>query len=268
MKKRLMFALMMVLCVLLLCSCGEETTKFNVLGTGDSGNAGQQNTDDLYEGMDPLAEEDTWTDPEDYQEITITQPPVVTNTPAPTMRSEYAGATPVVIDPIDKPTPTPVPKLAVTYTTYDATKLGLSFEGPAGWLKDDSAKDTFTIQNPNANMDYPATLTLRAEKVDAAYTTNNLKTVVQNYLNSIGDANFPDEYNPSRTDTRELLGKTGVYANYDGVMADGTRVAGRIHAVYVDKVVYVVHLSAPYAQWEDYKDMVYDHLRDTIKITK
>ena len=256
MKKRLMLALMLLLCAALLAGCG-ETKRYDVLTTNNGGT--QQSVGDV--AMDPLAEEEDWEAPALPTQV------VVTPTPAPTVRSEYAGATPVVIDPIDKPTPTPVPALSVAYTTYDAIKLGLSFEGPAGWLKDDSAADTFIIQNPNARIDYPATLTLRAEQVSSDYTTSDLKTVVNSMLTAIGNAGF-DSYDPSNTDTRSLLGKTGVYANYTGTLNDGRQVAGRVHAVCVDRVLYTIHITAPRAQWNDYKEKVYDHLKDTLIITK
>lgn len=264
MKKRLMLALMLLLCAVLLAGCAGDKKKYDV-GSANSGTP-QQSTNQQAPttGEDPLAEED------DYG-MTLTQslPTQVaaTATPAPTVRSQYAGATPVVVDPIDKPTPTPVPKLSVTYVAYDAIKLGLAFEGPAGWLQDDTASDTFIIQNPNALIDYPATLTLRAEKVSGDYTTDNLKTIVNGMLKSIGDVGF-DSYQPSQTASRTLLGKNGIYANYEGTLEDGRQVAGRVHAVCVDRVLYTVHLTAPKSQWTDYKNMVYDKLRDTLVVTK
>ncbi len=265
MKKNLMLALMLILCAALLCSCAKDSgTKFNVK-TGDSQ---QQNVGHGAGDLDPLGEEDDYDTLESYPEVDIPTPELPPVTAAPTMRSEYAGATPVVIDPIDKPTPTPVPKLAVTYADYDATKIGLSFQAPAGWVKDDSANNTFILQNPDRNMDFAATLTLSKENVSTDYTTDQVQGVVKDLLNNIGEANFPKEYNPSQTSNRELLGKMGVYANYSGVMANGVKVSGRIHAVCVDKVVYIIHLSAPKAQWDDYKEMVYDHLRKNIKIKK
>ena len=268
MKKRLMLALMLLLCVVLLASCGEKQ-KFDVLTAPNGGtqqtqqNLGaqtaQQNQADSF---DPLAEEDTW-EPAD-----LPDQPVVTATPAPTVRSEYAGATPVVIDPIDKPTPTAVPKLAVSYVGYDAKTLGVSFEGPAGWTKVDDTAGTFILQNPNARMDYAATLTLRAEKVASDYDTNGLKSVVNSMLDAIGASVEWDDYNPSQTAGRTLLGKDGIYANYSGTLATGEKVAGRVHAVCVSKTLYTIHLTAPQAQWNDYKDMVYDKIRDTLTIVK
>lgn len=278
MKKRLMLALMMLLCVLLLCSCGEQK-KYDIKMSDDQGttqqnpgavqNGNANNTSDDEEDYDPLAEEDDYTGEEDYWgEIEIPVPEAATATPAPTMRSQYAGATPVVIDPIDKPTPEPAPKVQLSHIAYDATKLGLSFEGPAGWNVNDEDSNTFIIQNPQNYMGYHATLTLRAEKVSGDYTTTELKAVVNSMLDAIESFGFED-YNPSNTDTRELLGKTGVYANYNGTLSNGeTSIAGRVHAVCVDGVLYTLHLTTPKAQWEDYKEQVYDKLRDTITITK
>ena len=263
MKKRLMLALVLILCAMLLASCGNNNDqRFNV-GTAQQ-NAAQHNSS-------PLDEEDDYTGSEEYWGgVSLPTQAVATYTPAPPVRSQYAGATPVVLDPIDKPTPTAVPKLQVAHAAYDAKKLGLSFEGPAGWLQDDSAEDTFILQNPNARMDYAATLTLTAKKVSADYSTTDLKSVVNGMLDSIGSANF-QEYDPSQTDSRSLLGKYGVYANYTGtLLANGAevQVAGRVHAVCVDKVLYTIHLTAPRAQWNDYKDMVYDKIRDTLTIVK
>lgn len=273
MKKRLMLALVLILCAVLLASCG-ETKKYDVLTNQNSGNQqtqqsmGNQSANQVDEdNYDPRVEEDDYNAADNWGTVDLPDQPVVTATPAPTVRSEYAGATPVVIDPIDKPTPTAVPKLQVTAIAYDAKKLGLSFEAPAGWTKDDSASDTFVLQNPNTRIDYPATLTLRAEKVSADYSTANLESVVRGMLDSIGTADWAD-YDPSQTASRTLLGKNGVYANYEGVLEDGRAVAGRVHAVCVDKKLYTIHLTAPAGQWNDYKEQVYDKLRDTLTIVK
>ena len=278
MKKRWLMALALLVCLCLLTACKtSEPDRYQVKTqnpgqqqtAGTTGSTGNQVlVDDEY--MDPLAEEDynNFDDSDWMEELPTAEPP--TPTPALVFRGEYAGATPVPIDPIDKPTPTAVPKLQVAYAAYDAKKLGLSFEGPAGWLQDDSAEDTFILQNPDARMDYAATLTLTAKKVSADYSTSDLKSVVNGMLDSIGAANFA-EYDPSQTDSRSLLGKNGIYANYTGTLlvnGEEVNVAGRVHAVCVDKVLYTLHLTTPRAQWNDYKDMVYDKIRDTLTIVK
>lgn len=187
-------------------------------------------------------------------------------TPAPTIQSEYAGATPVLLDPIDKPTPTVVPPLSFTYTTYDATKLSLAFDGPAGWVVDNSVEGSYTIYNPNPAMDYAAALTLTATASPTKQDKNALKTVVQNMLSSIGASGF-DSFSKSNTAERTLIDAAGIYANYTGVLSDGTKVAGRVHAAWLNNVLYTVHITYPQAYTETYKEGVYDKLRDTIKVT-
>ena len=270
MKKRLMLALMLILCAVLLASCG-ETKKYDVLTTQNSGNQQAQQNMGAQAAQKQPAQVQEPEDDIDWTEAVLPEREQPTSTPAPTVRSEYAGATPVVVDPIDKPTPTAVPKLAVSYTTYDATKLGLSFQGPAGWEKDDSSATVFIIQNPNSRMDYKATLTLQTTKIANEYSEAELKTVVNGMLSSIGAESQVQQFDPSQTAGRTLLGKNGVYANYTAVlMVDGKEVqaAGRVHAVCVGKVLYTLHLTAPRAQWEDYKNMVYDKLRETLSLTK
>ncbi len=271
MKKRLTLALMLLLCAALLCGCSEKK-RYDVGASQNGGNQqNQQNLGDLAakgnDDYDPLAEEDDYLDNSEYWDKELPTESTAAPTTAPTVRSEYAGATPVVIDPIDKPTPTPVPGLTVTYATYDATKLGLSFEGPAGWTTIQADENGFILQNPNTRMDYAATLTLQATKLSADYSTTELKSYVNGMLDTIEKMGF-DTYSPSKTANRDLLGKSGVYANYTGTLSDGTKIAGRVHAVCVDKKLYTLHLSAPQAQWNDYKEMVYDHLRSTLAIVK
>jgi len=188
-------------------------------------------------------------------------------TVAPTMNSAYAGATPVMLDPIDKPTPTAVPPLTFTYQTYDATKLSLSFQGPAGWIVDNSYENTYIIYNPDPAMAYAATLTITANSVEDKYDSGDLKDVVRSMLDTVGASGFED-FNRSNTASRTLIDASGIYANYDGVLLDGTRVAGRVHATWINKVLYTVHITYPYEYTNDYKEGVYDKLRDTITVTK
>ena len=269
MKKRLFLALAMLLCLCLLAACQtSEPEKFTVKTAQTQQTVPNQPVVEDEENYDPLAEEDDYSDDLDYWQGEIATPAPVTATPAPTVRSDYAGATPVPLDPIDLPTPTAAPPLPqFSYKTYDATKLGLSFEGPTGWLVDDSAADTYVIQNPTAGI-YPATLTIHAEKVRSQYSESDLKTVIQNMLTAIGQSEELAEYSPSSTDGRSLLGATGVYANYTGVMEDGSKIAGRVHAACVEKVLYTVHITYPREYTESYKEQVYDKLRHTIQITK
>jgi len=276
MKKRWILALALVLTLCLMTACKKEGEKFEVK-TNPSGNVKNSQTQanpsqpnpPTLEDYNPLAEEDDYTmgvDDSWLEDLATATPAPATAVP--TIRSEYAGATPIPIDPIDKPTPTPVPPLAAfSYRTYEATKLGVSFEGPVGWLIDESQTGYYIIQNPTPGI-YPATLTIHAEKVSEQYSTSQLESVIKSMLNSIGQTAGVEDYSPSQVAERPLLGAKGRYGNYTAVLSDGRKIAGRVHATCVDKVLYTVHITAPAEYWDDYKEQVYDKLRDTIKITK
>lgn len=274
MKKRWILALALILCLCLLTACKKEGEKFAIKTNPSLPLTGQTQQNpaqpaDPDEGYNPLDEEDDYTQGVDDSWLEdLATPAPAPATAVPTIRSEYAGATPIPIDPIDKPTPTPVPPLAAfAYKTYEATKLGVAFDAPMGWLIDESQNGYYIIQNPAPGL-YPATLTIHAEKVSEQYSTSQLESVIKSMLNAIGQDAGVDEYSPSTVDDRSLLGAKGRYANYSAVMTDGRKVKGRVHATCVDKVLYTVHLSAPAEYWDTYKEQVYDKLRDTIKLTK
>ena len=187
-------------------------------------------------------------------------------TPAPTMKSEYAGATPVLIDPIDKPTPTPLPKLAFTYSTYEAPVLHLSFEAPAGWLVDDSATDTYKLTNPDPSMDYPATLSIRCVPVSKNYNKNELIKEVKSTLDTIGSDGFT-KFERSNTAGRKFLNSDGIYANYSGTTTENVKIAGRLIISCSNKMLYILDVSYPQGYTKTYVDGVYDKFRHTVKIT-
>jgi len=187
-------------------------------------------------------------------------------TPAPTMQSEYAGATPVLIDPVDKPTPTPLPPLSFTYTTYNASSLHLSFEGPAGWLVDDSQPDTYTITNPDPGMDYAAFLSIRAVPVSKNYNKSELIKEVKGTLDTLGGDGFK-KFERSNTAGRKFMNTDAIYANYTGTTMDNVKVSGRIIIACSNKTLYILHVSCPQGYNKTYIDNVYDKFRHTVKTT-
>lgn len=284
--KRIKLALLLMLCVLALCACqSKEQQRFQVVTShggaqnlygdqatnvpaADNGFTNNDPYTDFDDGSyDPASEEGNGLGDDGLIDLPVEPADAPEATAAPTIRSEYAGATPVVIDPIDKPTPTPVPPLTFAYQTYDATKLHLSFEAPIGWEVNDVSSDTFILYNPDTSVDYQASLTVRAVSVASQYSENDMVKEVKGMLETIGGSGFT-KFSPSNTATRTLLDKSGVYANYTGTTTDGAQVAGRVHVTCINKVLYSVHVTYPQAYTTTYKEQVYDHLRSTITITQ
>ena len=95
MKKRLMLALVLILCAMLLASCGNNNDqRFNV-GTAQQ-NAAQHNSS-------PLDEEDDYTGSEEYWGgVSLPTQAVATYTPAPTVRSNGGGIEAMVTSPLPR----------------------------------------------------------------------------------------------------------------------------------------------------------------------
>lgn len=193
--------------------------------------------------------------------------PAVTN--APMMQSEFAGATPVKIDPVDKPTPTPLPKITFSYTTYNAPNLHLTFEGPAGWIADDLAADTYILTNPDPSMDYEAKAEIRTIAAGKDYTQKELAKEVKAQAEALQGTGSFQSFSTSDTATRTFINGNGVYIAYKGTLNDGqeTGVAGRIIVNTVNKVLYVLHVSYPRGLADTFADGVYNKIRHSMKLT-
>lgn len=184
------------------------------------------------------------------------------------MAYPYAGATPLPLDPIDMPTPTPRPALAFTYETYESTKLGLKFEGPAGWVRDETTEDTFLLSEPAEQQKdgYTAFISLRKAPVNKDYSKSDMINEVEDILDGLGDTNYVD-FRPSNTAERTLIGHDGIYADYQGTLIGGIRVRGRVHITCIDKTLYILHLSHPAGYNTDYLKN-HGKLRETLALTK
>lgn len=192
-------------------------------------------------------------------------------TPAPTVRSDYAGATPVKIDPIDKPTPSPLPKMTFSYATYTASALKLTFEGPANWIVDESATDTYVLLYTDENaLDYRPRVEIRVVPVTKNYSRKELDKEVNSALSSIrSDMGFKS-FDPSQLATRTFIDGNGSYAAYKGNLDNDTEtgVAGRIIINCVNKTLYIMHASYPRGLADTFAEGVYNKIRSTMKIVK
>lgn len=178
----------------------------------------------------------------------------------------YAGSTPIPLDPVDMPSPTPRPELSFTYGAYTAS-IGVSFEAPVGWLTDESQSELFTLSEPVEQIKegQQCVVTISAVPVANNYSESNLKTEVTQRLDALGATNFI-EWKPSLTATRYLMGSKGVYANYTGKLANGTEIGGRIHYVCIDKVLYSLEIVYPLGYKDSYLN-VFSQIRETMKRT-
>lgn len=188
-----------------------------------------------------------------------------TQTDAEATRYPYTGTTPIPLDPVDAPTPTPQAPLTFTYINYSPATVGVSFDAPAGWIADDTYNEVFTLTEPESQMKNGqlGIINVYAVPVTGNYTEAQLVQEIKQRLNTIGSLNF-SEWKPSLTATRYLMGTMGVYANYSGTLVTGVKVGGRLHAVTIDNVLYCIQITFPLDFKDDYLN-VFSQLRQTIK---
>lgn len=217
----------------------------------------------LPEGIDPSAEE------EYGDEVEYIGPSVDSNNQADDKdmpSSDYAGSTPIPLNPIDMPTPTPRTPLSFTYDTYTASRLGISFESVAGYEVDESLQDSFVLREPaNQQKDNKGVvITLTVASVSNRYDKNDVKKDVTAKLKDLGSINY-QSWRPTNPAERNLLKAPGYYADYRGVMMDGTIIRGRVHmALLPGNKLLTLHIEHPAEYNTDYIG-VYTHIRNTMK---
>ena len=185
------------------------------------------------------------------------------------MQSEYAGATPVKIDPVDKPTPTPLPTLTFSYANYTAPNLHLAFEGPQSWIEDNSAADYYSLTNPDPSMDYEAKIEIRTVAAGQDYTQKELIKEVKAQADAVRSSGNFKSFDPSDTAARFFIDGNGVYLAYKAVQNNDaeTGVAGRIIVNTVNKTLYILHVSYPRGLADTFAEGVYNKVRHSMKLT-
>lgn len=224
----------------------------------------------LPEGIDPSKEEDTDGEPVEGFTVPGTQGQAQPAAPAATATREpsnqFAGATPMMLDPIDMPTAPPRQPLAFTYASYSATKLGLTFESVAGYDVDDTASDAYILRQPeNQVVDgYRTTFEFTITPVQSGYQKNDIRTDLRSKLEALGGEDYRT-WSPTNQSERGLMNAPGFYANYRGVKTDGTIVRGRVHmALLSGNRLLTIHMSCPAEYNTDYTT-VFTHIRSTLK---
>ena len=274
MLKKRVLCLALILCTaLVLTACQQQPETFPNQPRQDTGTVQQAAPQQLIPteapvsqqlnfddgSYDPASEEDGQSEAVYYNGAT----------PAPVMQSEYAGATPVKIDPVDKPTPTPLPNITFAYAAYTAANLHLAFDGPAGWIPNDGAVDYYSLTNPDPSMDYEAKVELRTVAVSKDYSKKELENEVKARAEAVrSELNFKS-FDSSKTAARFFIDGNGEYITYTGTLRndDETQVAGRIIVNTVNKTLYILHVSYPRALATTFAEGVYNKVRHSMKLT-
>lgn len=280
--KKVILAVLLALCAFVFAACGSSQEHFDSPENADALKAtapAQSATAtptpyvtpyDYDTGdYDPTQEEGISGLPDDEEE------PVEVVIPAATpvsVNSEFAGQPPLQIDPINKPTPTPVPTVEYAesdFTVYDATRLRISFEAPAGWDVDESIADSYIITNPDERLSYKPQLMLTARGVSSSYN----QSALQREVNAVLEALKSDytNFSPSSFGSRTLLSASGAYKDFTAtIKGTDIQIWGRVQAVYHanSKTLIVLRLTAPLEYKALYKDTVYPRFRKTLKFTR
>jgi len=180
----------------------------------------------------------------------------------------YAGSTPIPINPVDMPSPTPRPDLSYTYSTYIASTVGVTFEGPVNWAVDESQPYMFILSEPANQIKegQQCVITLSAEPVSSNYDQRDLKTHVNQRLDTLYSSDYTD-WSPSYTATRYMMGSEGVYANYSAKTYNGIEVGGRIQYVCINNVLYGLEIVFPQGYKDDFID-VFGEVRTTMAMIR
>ena len=180
----------------------------------------------------------------------------------------YAGSTPIPLDPVDMPTPTPRPDLTFTYADYVASTVGVTFKGPVSWMVDESMPSMLVLSEPTNQVrdGQQCVITLSAEPVSSNYSQNDLKSHVKQRLDTLYVSDFT-EWKPSLTATRYMMGTEGVYANYTATRNDGVVIGGRIHYVCINKMLYGLEIVYPQGFKDDFLD-VFGEIRSSMSLIR
>lgn len=255
-KKVLLLAIGLVSAVVLSgCTAAKPTippvpTQANALETQAPTLVPPPTVPDLPEGYDPASEEDNgFYIGGNFDEYG---------------RLLQVGATPIALDPVDMPTPTPRPSLVFNYTTVTASTLGVTFDVPADWIVDESVPGTVVITDPVMRDGYQGSITIIISSKPNTFKTADIKDELNTFIAGLHRTNF-NEWKTEKPSDRKLMGKAGYYTTYRGVRYDDVIIRGRVHMSLLDGGrLLTVHLSAPGWYNESYTN-VYYKVRDTIK---
>lgn len=190
-----------------------------------------------------------------------------------TLQLDNPLATPVAVDPIDKPTPTPAPTPDYMYDTYTSSSMGVSFSIPYSWLLNPSTNQETTLQfvEPKSEMmepdGYQTRLTIERFSAGLSQTAADARTRLESVLTEL-EGMFTT-FKANDIATASIGGASGYYCYYRATYNDGTKeysMRGRVAVVAHDKELIQIRLTTP-SNWFSYYNHVYRQLRATFKFT-
>lgn len=180
-------------------------------------------------------------------------------------------ATPVAVDPIDKPTPTPTPAPDFVYETYSSDSLGLSFSIPYTWLLNPNTDHSTTVQfvEPKSEMmepdGYQTRITVQKVSRGLSQTGTDARDYLESTLEELA-ASFTT-FTPNDIASGDFGDAKGYYCYYRADYNDGSKtyeMNGRIIVVAHDKALYQIRLTTPRA-WYSYYNHLWRKMRSTIE---
>ena len=190
-----------------------------------------------------------------------------------TLQLDNLLATPVAVDPIDKPTPTPAPTPDYMYDTYTSSSMDISFSIPYSWLLNPSTNQETTLQfvEPKSEMmepdGYQTRLTIERFSAGLNQTAADARTRLESVLTEL-EGMFTT-FKANDIATASIGGASGYYCYYRATYNDGTKeysMRGRVAVVAHDKELIQIRLTTP-SNWFSYYNHVYRQLRATFKFT-
>ena len=183
-------------------------------------------------------------------------------------------ATPVAVDPIDKPTPTPAPTPNYIYETYSNPAMGVSFSIPYTWLLNPNTNQDTTVQfvEPQSEMmdkgGYQTRLTIEKVNMGLQQTAADAKERLEYVLEEL-EQSFT-VFTANSIASQSVGEAHGYYCYYKAEYNDGAKnylMNGRIIVVAHGKSLYQIRLTTP-RNWYSYYEYVYRKVRSTLEFLK
>jgi len=184
---------------------------------------------------------------------------------------EDPSATPIPVDPIDKPTPTPLPKPNYWYETYENADMGIAFSIPGTWLLNPNTNQDTTIQfvEPKSEMmevgGYQTRLTVEKVNTGLSQTAADAKERLETTLMQL-EGTFTS-FTPGNLASTTIGDAKGYYCYYKAEYNDGTKtyqMRGRIAIVAHEKALYQVRITTPQT-WYSYYENVFRSVRNSFE---